>query len=73
VNKQKFQDVRIRTIKKRGVAAMKKFIITVAAIFLLVISHSKRVAAEEAPPANPYSGDLSSRSTLTGDWWGIRN
>src|SRR5262249_35609680 len=23
--------------------------------------------------SNPYSGDLLSRSTLTGDWWGVRN
>jgi porin len=38
-----------------------------------VISHSKRVAAEEAPLANPYAGDFSTRSTLTGDWGGLRN
>jgi porin len=24
-------------------------------------------------PATPYSGDLWTRSTLTGDWWGVRN
>ena len=29
--------------------------------------------AAEAPAANPYSGDIGSRSTLTGDWWGLRN
>ena len=29
---------------------------------------------EEAPaPSMSYSGDLWSRSTLTGDWWGLRN
>jgi porin len=28
--------------------------------------------AADAPPANPYSGDFWSRSTLSGDWWGVR-
>jgi porin len=34
---------------------------------------STRVRAADAPAINPYSGDLWTRSTLTGDWWGIRN
>lgn len=29
--------------------------------------------AEEQAPVNPYSGDFWSRSTLTGDWGGVRN
>jgi porin len=29
--------------------------------------------AAEAPAANPYSGDIWSRSTLSGDWGGLRN
>src|SRR6185436_18585744 len=29
--------------------------------------------AGEAPSATPYSGDIWTRSTLSGDWWGIRN
>ena len=29
--------------------------------------------AEEAAPAKTYSGDIWSRSTLTGDWGGLRN
>jgi len=29
--------------------------------------------AEEASPEKPYSGDIWHRSTLTGDWGGVRN
>ena len=29
--------------------------------------------AEEAPSTTPYSGDIWNRSTLTGDWGGLRN
>src|SRR3990172_7826606 len=29
--------------------------------------------AEEASPEKPYSGDIWHRSTLTGDWFGVRN
>jgi len=29
--------------------------------------------AEEASAAKPYSGDIWHRSTLTGDWFGVRN
>lgn len=45
----------------------------VTAIFLLGISFSAPAGAEETPPANPYSGDISTRSTLSGDWGGLRN
>jgi carbohydrate-selective porin OprB len=31
------------------------------------------VSAEEQPAGKPYSGDFLSRSTLTGDWAGLRN
>jgi porin len=31
------------------------------------------VRAEEQPAGKPYSGDFLSRSTLTGDWAGLRN
>ena len=33
----------------------------------------KYVGAQDAAPKDPYAGDIWSRSTLTGDWWGIRN
>jgi porin len=53
---------------------MKRFTSIVTAIFLLAIFLSKVVWAGEAPPpAVPYSGDFWSRSTLTGDWGGLRN
>jgi porin len=52
---------------------MKKSIIIVATIFVLVISLSPQVRGAETSAANPYSGDLWSRSTLTGDWGGHRN
>jgi porin len=42
-------------------------------IFLLGISLSTEIPAEDAPASNPYSGDVWTRSTLSGDWWGIRN
>ena len=42
-------------------------------IFLLGIALSREVQAGDAPPADPYSGDLWTRSTLSGDWGGFRN
>jgi porin len=35
-------------------------------------SHNEKAAAATPPPPN-YSGDLLTRSTLTGDWAGVRN
>ena len=52
---------------------MKRFTIIVTVILLLGISLSARVAAQDTSPKDPYSGDLLSRSTLTGDWGGFRN
>ena len=52
---------------------MKRFTIIITAIFLLGISLSARVGAQDTSPKDPYSGDLLSRSTLTGDWGGFRN
>ena len=52
-------------INKRSVIA--------AAIILFGILLSVNAGAEEAPPASTYSGDFWSRSTLTGDWGGVRN
>jgi len=42
-------------------------------IFLLAISFATQVGAQDTSPKDPYSGDVGSRSTLTGDWWGVRN
>src|SRR4030095_10241499 len=52
---------------------MKKTATIVTIIFLLGISLSARVGAQDTTSKDPYSGDLLSRSTLTGDWGGFRN
>jgi porin len=38
-----------------------------------LIAFNGTAGAAEAPPENPYSGEIWSRSTLTGDWGGLRN
>ena len=52
---------------------MKKSTIIITAIFLLGICCAPRVGAQDTAPKDPYSGDLLTRSTLTGDWGGLRN
>jgi porin len=52
---------------------MKRSTIIITAIFLLGISFAPRVWARDTSSKDPYSGDLLSRSTLTGDWGGLRN
>ncbi len=47
--------------------ANKRSVIIAAVIILFGISLSVNAGAAEAPPANTYSGDFWSRSTLTGD------
>jgi hypothetical protein len=47
---------------------MRKPTVIITALFLLGITLSARVEAQDTSPKNPYSGDLWSRSTLTGDW-----
>jgi len=42
-------------------------------LFLAVISFGAKLGAQEAPTANPFSGEIWTRSTLSGDWWGLRN
>ena len=48
-----------------------------AAIVVFCLFHLATFAvtagAGEAPSATPYSGDIWNRSTLTGDWGGLRN
>ena len=46
--------------------------IVVFSLFHLV-TFALTAGAGEAPPATPYSGDIWNRSTLTGDWGGLRN
>ena len=43
------------------------------ALFLIVIFFGVKLQAQEAPSATLYSGDFWTRSTLSGDWWGVRN
>jgi porin len=46
----------------------------VAAIILLLgIFLCAPAGAEEGSAEKPYSGDIWTRSTLSGDWWGLRN
>jgi porin len=52
---------------------MKTTKIIAMTLFLFVISLGLKLGAQEAPPANPYSGDFWTRSTLSGDWGGLRN
>jgi porin len=52
---------------------MKKSTIIITVIFLLGISLGTRALAQDSSPKDPYSGDLWNRSTLTGDWGGVRN
>jgi porin len=58
---------------------MKRSTIIITAILLLGISLNKNVGAQEvhreaeADTSSNYSGDLLKRSTLTGDWGGLRN
>jgi len=46
--------------------------IVVFSLFHLV-TFTLTAGAGEAPPETPYSGDIWNRSTLTGDWGGLRN
>ncbi len=52
---------------------MKRSVILAAIISLLGASRAMPAAAGEATSARPYSGDLLTRSTLSGDWLGFRN
>ena len=52
---------------------MKTTSTVLTAIFLLTLSIGAQCQAADASPVNPYSGDLWTRSTLSGDWWGFRN
>jgi porin len=59
--------------EKLKITPMKRFAKTATLILLLAISHGAHATAADAPPDQPYSGDLWTRSTLSGDWGGMRN
>ena len=51
-----------------------KRLATIAIVLILFgASQGARGEAAEAPPTTPYSGDIWTRSTLSGDWAGLRN
>jgi len=52
---------------------MKRTVVALTIIFVVGISLCTQGLAEEASAAKPYSGDIWHRSTLTGDWFGVRN
>ena len=52
---------------------MKLSAITVVLTFLFGVMFAVNVNAEGSSSDNQYSGDFWSRSTLTGDWGGLRN
>jgi porin len=52
---------------------MKPSKIIATTIFLLGISLNTAIRAADAQSLYPYSGDFWTRSTLTGDWGGLRN
>src|SRR4029453_15790718 len=62
-----------RQDKKKRRNNVEKINIIFTAIILHRNSLNARVWAQETSPKDPYSGDLWSRSTLTGDWGGFRN
>ena len=52
---------------------MNRFAAIVVFICFHLGSFTVTAGAGEAPSATPYSGDIWNRSTLTGDWGGLRN
>jgi porin len=52
---------------------MKRLVAILTIIFLFGTFLCTQGHAEEATSAAPYSGDIWHRSTLTGDWFGVRN
>ncbi len=52
---------------------MKRTIVALTIIFVVGMFLCTQGRAEEATSAKPYSGDIWHRSTLTGDWFGVRN
>jgi porin len=72
--KQEQTEITEKAETKTGVTAMKRCTSIAAVLFLLGMCLGTRVRAQDTSAAsNPYSGDLLSRSTLTGDWGGLRN
>jgi porin len=52
---------------------MYRFTAITVLIFSLVVALAAAAKADDAPSSSTYSGDIWTRSTLSGDWWGVRN
>src|SRR5687767_3242980 len=52
---------------------MKSFSVSATITFLMTIALGAPLGAGETPSPSPYSGALLTRSTLSGDWGGLRN
>ena len=52
---------------------MKRMATALSGIILLVIRLAASAAAADSAAPTPYTGDFLKRSTLSGDWWGLRN
>jgi porin len=51
---------------------MKRMRLNIAVVIMVILCMALPSQAEEAAPAKTDSGDIWSRSTLTGDWGGCR-
>jgi porin len=69
----RISQIRISDLFKWKGRRMKNLRVIIQLLFVLGIFLAAPAGAEEAPAENPYSGDIWTRSTLTGDWWGLRN
>ena len=52
---------------------MKQFTVVAALSVVIAISFNAPAGAQDAPSSNPYSGDFWTRSSLSGDWGGMRS
>lgn len=52
---------------------MKRIVTIVTVLLLMGVRLATGFGADDAAPANPYSGDIWTRTTLSGDWGGLRN
>jgi porin len=52
---------------------MRLFSVLIVFIVLQLAAFSQNIQAGDAPQPTPYSGEIWNRSTLTGDWGGLRN
>jgi porin len=52
---------------------MKRSMVVAVIIFLFGVAISTKAVADEASPSRTYSGDFWTRTTLSGDWGGVRN